>query len=182
MLGKANISGGREDAVAAPRVLSESLGDYLESIYHLERSQPAARVKDIAERMKVQKSSVTGALRLLAEKDLVNYDPYSFVTLTPRGERVARDLVRRHETLRQFLTRVLAVEAAAADRNACHMEHAIEPQVLEKLVRFLRGLDGSHRGGGSWRLRLANEVGRGADAAERRRSIRLGGAAVAGKA
>jgi uncharacterized protein (TIGR00725 family) len=124
--------------VSAATGLSESLGDYLESIYHLVRSRSAALVKEIAERMKVQKSSVTGALRLLAEKGLVNYDPYSFVTLTARGERIARDLVRRHETLRQFLTRVLAVEAAAADRNACHMEHAIEPQVLEKLYELGR--------------------------------------------
>jgi len=168
--------------VTAATGLSESLGDYLESIYHLARSRPAARVKDIAERMKVQKSSVTGALRLLAEKGLVNYDPYSFVTLTARGERVARDLVRRHETLRQFLTRVLAVEAAAADRNACHMEHAIEPQVLEKLVRFLQFLDGRPGRGESWIRGLADESGRGADAGERRRSIRLASAEVAGKA
>ena len=49
--------------------------------------------------------------------------------------------MRRHEALTQFLVRVLSVDPAAAGRNACHMEHAIEPQVLENLVKFLRFLE-----------------------------------------
>jgi DtxR family Mn-dependent transcriptional regulator len=154
-----------------PTGLSESLGDYLESIHHLVHNHPVARVRDIAERMKVRRPSVTEALKLLAEKGLVNYDPYRFVTLTPRGERVAHDLVRRHETLRQFLSRVLAVGDAAAGRNACHMEHAIEPQVLEKLVKFLQFLDGCPRTGKSWKRGAAYGCRRGEDMAECRRCV-----------
>ena len=149
-----------------PTGLSESLGDYLESIHHLVHNHPVARVRDIAERMKVRKPSVTEALKLLAEKGLVNYDPYRFVTFTPRGERVAHDLVRRHETLRQFLEGVLAVDNTAAGRNACHMEHAIEPQVLEKLVKFLEFLDRCPRTGEAWKRGADYGCGRGADAKE----------------
>ena len=105
------------------------------------KTGPVARVRDIAERMNVQMSSVTGALKSLAEKELINYEPYGLITLTPRGQKAARELVRRHEALTQFLMRVLSVDPAAAGRNACHMEHAIEPQVLEKLVKFLRFLE-----------------------------------------
>jgi DtxR family Mn-dependent transcriptional regulator len=123
--------------MATATVLSESLGDYLESIYHLVRERQVARAKDIADRMGVRMPSVTGALRALAEKKLIYYDPYSLVTLTQAGEAVASDLVRRHETLTQFFHRVLGLNPTAADRNACHVEHAIEPEALERLVRFL---------------------------------------------
>ena len=85
MLGKANIAAKRRNHDCGAG-LSESLGDYLESIYHLARGRPAARVKDIAEQMEVQKSSVTGALKSLAEKALVNYEPYS----SSRSRRAAR--------------------------------------------------------------------------------------------
>ena len=118
--------------------LSESLGDYLETIYHLVEENKVARVKNIAERMNVHMSSVTGALKSLADKKLVNYEPYSVVTLTRRGETVARDLVLRHAAISEFLEDVLQLDAETANRNACHIEHAIEPQVLERLVDFLK--------------------------------------------
>jgi DtxR family Mn-dependent transcriptional regulator len=161
--------------------LSESLGDYLECIYHLARSEPAARVRDIAERMNVQMSSVTGALRSLAERRLINYEPYGLITLTPRGQKAARELVRRHDALTQFLMRVLSVDSAAASRNACHMEHAIEPQVLEKLVRFVQFIENCPGAGNCWEHGFKEVCGRGEDAEECRRCIGAELAEVAGK-
>ena len=154
------------------QALSESLGDYLECIYHLMRTGSVARVRDIAEQMDVQMSSVTGALKSLAEKALINYEPYGLITLTPRGQKAARDLVRRHEALTQFLMRVLSVEPAAAGRNACHMEHAIEPQVLEKLVKFLQFLEGCPWAGNCLKRGFKDVCERGADAEECRLCIR----------
>ena len=55
--------------------------------------------------------------------------------------------------------RVLSVDPAAAGRNACHMEHAIEPQVLEKLVRFLQFLEGCPRAGGLLEARFQRSAG-----------------------
>jgi len=121
------------------RALSASLEDYLEAIYHVASEQGAARVRDIAARLGVQMPSVTGALRTLASKDLVKHDPYSHVTLTPEGERIAREMVRRHEVLTDFLVRFLGLDAATADRNACHLEHAMEPVVLTRLVKLIEG-------------------------------------------
>ena len=66
----------------APEGLSASLEDYVEVIYHLERSNRVARAKDIADQMNVQRASVTGALKALAGRGLINYSPYSYITLT----------------------------------------------------------------------------------------------------
>ena len=120
----------------AAEELSASLEDYLETIYHLVQESHVARVKDIAARMKVQMPSVTGAVRALAAKDLVDHDPYSYVTLTPQGEEVAREMVRRHEVLTAFLTDFLGLDPVTAERNACHVEHAIETVVLDRLIEF----------------------------------------------
>ena len=117
--------------------LSASLEDYLEAIFHLVEKEHVARVRDIAARMNVQMPSVTGALHNLAARQLVNYDPYNYITLTPRGDALAREIVRRHEVLTEFLRDVLGLDPETADRNACHMEHAIEPIVLNRLVEFV---------------------------------------------
>ena len=74
----------------------------------LKRSgEKMCRAKDIADRLQVNKSSVTGALRSLSEKVLVNYAPYDIITLTAGGEKLAKDIVRRHETLKDFFVKIL---------------------------------------------------------------------------
>jgi len=117
--------------------LSDSLEDYLEAIFHIARAKGAARGKDIAERLKVQPSSVSGALHLLAERKLVNYAPYDLVTLTPEGARVAERVIRRHEVLKDFIGRVLGIEERTAEEDACRMEHAVSQPVLERLAAFV---------------------------------------------
>ena len=123
--------------------LSANMEDYLETIFRLVQANGVARVKEIASELGVQMSSVTGALRTLSARDMVNHDPYSFVTLTRRGRRVAADLVRRHDVLADFLHKVLALDPETAERNACRMEHAIERRVLERLVEFVSSVEGS---------------------------------------
>lgn len=127
--------------------LSASLENYLEAIYHIENEKKAARAKDIAERMEVNNSSVTGALRTLGEKHLVNYAPYDLVTLTPEGRKAARDVVRRHEGIRDFFVKILAVDEAAADEVACRMEHCISPDILDRFAKFVEFVEGCPSGG-----------------------------------
>ena len=98
--------------MAGTKSLTASLEDYLEAIFHVAAEKGAARAKDISRRMKVNSSSVTGALRALADRGLVNYAPYDIVTLTAKGTRMAEDVIRRHEVLRDFFVKVLAVAEA----------------------------------------------------------------------
>ena len=124
--------------------------DYLEAIYHIVSDKKAARAKDIAVRMAVNSASVTGALRLLAEKGHINYAPYDVITLTPTGETLARDIVRRHEILKDFFIKVLDVDEAEAEDSACKMEHAVSPLIVDRLVRFVEFIQICPRGGEEW--------------------------------
>ncbi len=69
------------------------LSKSLEVILDLEKIQKVARAKDIAEKMGVQRGSVTSALKNLEEKNLINYEPYSFITLTPEGKKTLKRLL-----------------------------------------------------------------------------------------
>ncbi len=126
-----------EISVPAHARLSSSQEDYLEAIFHIIESKQAARAKDISVRLGVNNSSVTGALHALADKGLINYEPYDIVTLTTEGRAIARQVVRRHEVLRDFLIRVLDVGTEEAEDSACKLEHAVSDNVLAKLVQFM---------------------------------------------
>jgi DtxR family Mn-dependent transcriptional regulator len=117
--------------------LTESMEDYLETILDLERTHKVARAKDIAERLQVQRGTVTGALKTLAEKGLINYAPYSFITLTTQGAALAKEIDRRHQVIRNFLTEVLRIPSETAEATACRMEHVVEGVVLNRLVCFI---------------------------------------------
>jgi len=130
--------------------LSASLEDYLEAIYEIAQAKQAARASDIADRMTVGRSSVTGALHALADRGLINYAPYDLITLTDAGRDVAEGIVRRHEVLRDFFTKVLGVSEADADAAACKMEHAIGETILERFVEFVEYVEGCPPGGSEW--------------------------------
>ncbi|MFW6164527.1 MAG: metal-dependent transcriptional regulator [Planctomycetota bacterium] len=122
--------------MAGSTALTAALENYLEVMARLTAERGMARVRDIAQALDVHKSTVTSALRSLADRGLVSYAPYEVAKLTPRGRAVARDIVDRHEVIRQFLVEVLSVDEAAADANACRMEHDLDRDVLERLRHF----------------------------------------------
>jgi len=121
--------------------LSASLEDYLETIYNIIQEKKAVRAKDIAARLKVSNASVTGALRALAKKKFLNYAPYDVITLTPEGEKIAREIARRHQVLKDFFVKVLAVDAAQANEAACKLEHGISPEIINRLVQFIEFIE-----------------------------------------
>ncbi len=127
--------------------LSASLEDYLEVIFHLEQANRVARAKDIADQMRVQRASVTGALKALASRGLINYSPYSFVTLTDAGRKVGGEVIRRHEALKEFFVTVLQLGPERAEANACRIEHAIDPEVIDKLLCFIDFIKNCPRAG-----------------------------------
>ena len=121
--------------------LSSSLEDYLEAIYNIIQEKQAVRAKDIAARLKVSNASVTGALKTLAKKRFLNYAPYDVISLTPEGEKIAREIARRHRVLKDFLEKVLNIDPETADKTACQLEHGISPEVIDRLVKFIEFIE-----------------------------------------
>jgi len=121
--------------------LSSSLEDYIEAILDLQQTHSVARVKDIADLLDVKRSSVTIALRNLSEKGLVNYTPYSVITLTAEGYRTAQAVRDRHDLLKKIFTGVLSIEPTAAESAACKMEHGMNQTVFTKMKLLLEVLD-----------------------------------------
>jgi len=140
----------RERKDAAIMGISASMENYLEAIFHIVEEKKAARPRDITQSLNVNASSVTSALRWLSEHGLINYAPFEVITLTPRGEKAARNVVRRHEALRHFFIEVLSINEPEADRAACEMEHAVSSEILDRLTRFAEFVEKCPRAGSDW--------------------------------
>lgn len=117
--------------------LTESLEDYLETIYLLECTNRVARVKDIADRLNVKMPSVTGALRNLKDRGLINYEKNSFISLTQEGLKIACRIDRKHKILNEFFSDILGLDEERADKAACGVEHIIDINTAEKLANLI---------------------------------------------
>jgi DtxR family Mn-dependent transcriptional regulator len=117
--------------------LSSSLEDYLETIYLIQKEQSVARIKDIAAKMEVSAPSVTGAMKSLKKVGLVEHSSYGYVELSEEGRKKAAEIFHLHETLTEFLHRVLGLEYDKAETDACKIEHALEPETADRLAKFM---------------------------------------------
>lgn len=110
---------------------------YLKAILVLEDRRAPVRAKDLASQLGLSRPSVTKAVATLGRLGYVTHAPYLHLELTPKGRQVARDVRRRHQVLRAFLSRVLGVEAETADEDACALEHVVSRETLKRLTDFL---------------------------------------------
>lgn len=132
------------------KLLTPSMEDYLEAIYNLERMHKVARVKEIAEWMKVEMPSVSGILKTLARKKMVKHEKHGYVELTPEGTKVASMIYQRHKDLSDFLVRILGMDYKTAEDDACRIEHAISRASMERLLEFVKFINICPRAGTHW--------------------------------
>ena len=117
------------------QTMTQSLEDYLEAIYLLITEGKTAQVVDVARMLSVRMPSVVRALRELKRLELVVQEPYSSISLTEKGRRVAYQVFDRHRLLRSFLIK-LGVSRRIADRDACLMEHILSAETLERIRTY----------------------------------------------
>jgi DtxR family Mn-dependent transcriptional regulator len=116
---------------------SKTVEDYLEAIYKIIQRKGYARTKDISRELEISPPSVTEMLGKLDGMGMVDYERYGGVTLKPDGERIAKSVKTRHETLKKLL-RIILVSDKTAEIDACNIEHVISPETVEQLTNFVR--------------------------------------------
>ena len=117
--------------------LSDSMEDYLEAIFEIDKRKRVVRVRDVASRLGVTMPSVNGALKNLEAKGLISHEKYEYIELTEAGIAQASKISKRHKTISIFLKDFLGVDRETAEQDACKMEHGLSTVTIEKLSDFI---------------------------------------------
>jgi len=125
--------------------MTQSLEDYIETIYVLKQDTGSACVRDVARALDVKMPSVVKAIHELKGLELVTQQPYAPIELTEKGVELARAVLARHHLLRRFLM-ALGVSRRTSDVDACRMEHILSAETLDKIRDFTERRDGARRG------------------------------------
>ncbi len=113
--------------------LSRTERETLKSIYRLTKGTAHVHTGALAEALGVTPGTATAAVKRLAERRLLQHQPYRGVELTRTGRRAAIAAIRRHRIVERFLSDMLGYAWNEADRLAGAFEHELPQEVEERL-------------------------------------------------
>ena len=114
-----------------------SMEDHIEQIYLLIENKGYARVSDIAEALSVLPSSVTKMVQKLDKDGYLIYEKYRGLTLTPKGVKLGKRLVQRHELLEQFL-RLIGVDEERIHEDVEGIEHHLSWNSIDRIADLVQ--------------------------------------------
>ena len=117
--------------------MTDSLEEYLYTIYVLLKKYGIARVTDIANQMEVTKASTSNALNILKNQGLINYEKYKDITITQNGLARAKYIERRHELFRKFLKDIIKTDENLVETETEKLAHCISCHTAAKLEKFI---------------------------------------------
>jgi DtxR family Mn-dependent transcriptional regulator len=117
--------------------LSESIQDYLKSIYKLQSAEGHVTIGALAKDQSVSPASASAMVKKLAALDLVEHEPYRGASLTAAGERVALEVIRHHRLLELYLAETLGLHLDDVHDEADRLEHVISEELEARIDRAL---------------------------------------------
>ena len=85
---------------------NESAEMYLEAILLLKEQQPNVRAIDVVHYTGYSKPSVSRAMGLLRQNNLITVEETGYIHLTSEGHALATKVVERHRVLTEFLVKI----------------------------------------------------------------------------
>ena len=134
--------------------LSNSQEEYLKTIYILKNTEKEVRVTDIANKLNKSKASVNSAINVLANEKLINYEPYSEITLTEKGEEEAIKIIEAYDIVKLFLTDIIGANKENVDEEAKEIKTILSDDTLNKLARY------THKTLGLYSLDCGYDIGK----------------------
>jgi DtxR family Mn-dependent transcriptional regulator len=118
---------------------SSAIEDYAKSIYALQQRAggEAVSTNALAERCGVTPASASAMLKKLADRGLVDHEPYHGVRLTPAGERLALEMLRHHRLLELYLAEHLDVPWDRVHEEAEALEHVLSEDLEARIAAKL---------------------------------------------
>lgn len=116
---------------------TEAVEDYLKAVYKLSSRGGTATVAGIAAALQVAAPSATNMVKKLQRLGLAEHAPYGVVRLTPRGARIALEIIRHHRLWELYLTRRLGLPLDRVHEEAERLEHVLSDAMEERLGKLL---------------------------------------------
>jgi len=120
-------------------MLSSTEENYLKTLLKLtfESEKKEAGTNELAGLLALKPATVNDMLKKLKEKQLVNYEKYGKITLSPKGKKIAIEIIRKHRLWETFLYEKFNFTWDEVHEVAEQLEHIQSIKLIDKLDDFL---------------------------------------------
>ncbi len=119
-------------------MISQTEENYLKAIFKLsEKTDGSVSTNAIANEMKTAAASVTDMVKRLAKNKFINYQRYKGVTLSEKGDAIARKLIRKHRLWEVFLYDKLNFTWDEVHDMAEQLEHIQSDELVNRMDKYL---------------------------------------------
>ncbi len=122
--------------------IQESMENYLETIYMLEKQTGYVRSIDIATALGFSKPSISNAMKKLKTDGYIEMEDRGSIKLTEKGKSLAKDTYERHCVISEILMYFGVTKETALD-DACRVEHVISEETFASMKKFLEAQKGN---------------------------------------
>ncbi|MEM4398160.1 MAG: metal-dependent transcriptional regulator [Candidatus Woesearchaeota archaeon] len=106
---------------------------YLKTIFNFLEQKRLVKAIDLANELKIKKSSVSEMLKKLLDENLIQIEEKHYIKLTKKGEKEAKNVLRKYVIIKEFLIKILKIKPEKAEIEACELEHAFSDESIAKL-------------------------------------------------
>ena len=114
--------------------LRESGEMYLETVLLLSERVEHVRSLDVANHLGFSKPSVSRAVGKLKSENYINIDQQGYITLTDKGESIARKILKKPKVLKDLIMS-WGVDEKTAAADACKIEHVLSDEAFEAIKK-----------------------------------------------
>lgn len=116
---------------------SETIEDYLQLIYTMQREGAPVIAARVKERKGVSAPTAWATLKRMERDGLVKLDSEHRIQLSSAGQERAESIIRRHMLAERLLTDILRLDWADVHDEAHRVEHAISPLIERQILTIL---------------------------------------------
>lgn len=122
--------------------ISHSAAHHLMAVDELIHRLGYARVSDVARVLNITRGSVSISLQPLKKAGLILQDENRHVRLSDAGKALVAAIKAKRTLMQRLFADVLGVEPAHAEVDACKLEHLLSNETAQRMLAFLKFLDG----------------------------------------
>ena len=118
---------------------NKEIEEYLEVMCRKKEKGEKITTTGMAKELSISPASVSEMFKKLEKKGFIKLTPYKGATLTKKGERVGKEVLKKHRLVEDFLI-MFGLGRRNAHRNACALEHALSREaekVFEKATALV---------------------------------------------
>ncbi len=112
--------------------------NFIKTLYHFNQvSGQDTKPGSIAGELGITSAAATDMARKLSQRKLIQYEKYKALRLTPSGEKMALNILRKHRLWETFLHQVLGLSMHEIHREAELLEHLTSDFLANRISDYL---------------------------------------------